>query len=150
MVRRSHGRDGRRLCRRGEDDGGDGGAVGTVDAPEAVAEYLPETSNYVGYMEDETDADRTPVDVGAEGNGGSFAFDPPALQVTPETAVVWEWTGGDDDHNVVERTEYFSSGDPVSGPEETFELDVQEIGTYLYYCRPHESVGMKGAIVVVE
>ncbi len=132
------------------DGGGDGGAVGTVDAPEEVAEYLSETSNFDGNMEDETDAERTPVDVGAEGNGGNFAFEPPALQVTTETTVAWEWTGRGNEHNVVEESEYFSSGEPVSGSDKAFELGIQESGTYFYYCRPHESLGMRGALVVVE
>jgi len=38
----------------------------------------------------------------------------------------------------------------VSGADKTFELRIQESGTYLYYCQPHESVEMKGAIVVVD
>lgn len=126
------------------------GAVGTVNAPNEVAAYLSETSNFEGNMEDETDADRTIVDVGAEGNGGHFAFAPPALQVTTETTVVWEWTGRGDGHNLVEESEYFSSGSPVSRSDATFELVLQEPGTYFYYCQPHESVGMKGALVVVE
>lgn len=125
-------------------------AVGTVTAPEEVAEYLSETSNFDGYLEYETDAERTLVDVGAEGNSGYFAFEQAALRVTTETTVVWEWTGRGNEHNVVEQSEYFSSGEPVSGSDKTFELAIEESGTYFYYCRPHESVGMKGVIVVVE
>lgn len=130
--------------------GGDGGAVGTVTAPDEVAEYLSETSNFAGNMEDETDADRTLVAVGAEGNDGHFAFEPPAVQVTTETTIEWDWTGSGNEHNIVERSDYFSSGSPVSGPDKSFEISIQESGTYLYYCRPHESVGMRGAIVVVD
>jgi halocyanin-like protein len=115
-----------------------------------VAEYLSETSNFEGYMEDETDADRTTVAVGAEGNDGQFAFEPPAVQVTTETTIAWEWTGRGNEHNIVEESDYFSSGSPVAGADKRFELGIQESGTYLYYCRPHESVGMKGAIVVVD
>lgn len=129
-------------------DGGDG-AVGWVDAPEEVAAYLSETSNFDGRMEDETDAERTLVDVGAVGNGDYSAFEPPALQVTPETTIAWHWTGRGGEHNIVEESDAFSSGDPISGSDETFERRIQEPGTYLYYCGQHESVGMKGAIVVV-
>jgi len=115
-----------------------------------VAVYLSEMSNFDGSMEDETDAERVLIAVGAKGNGGYFAFDPPAVQVTTETTIAWEWTGRGNEHNIVEQSDYFSSGSPMSGSDRTFELGFQESGTYLYYCRPHESVGMKGAIVVEE
>jgi len=44
-------------------------------------------SNFDGSMEDETDAERVLIAVGAKGNGGYFAFDPPAVQVTTETTI---------------------------------------------------------------
>lgn len=130
------------------DGGPDRGTPGTIEAPGRVAAYLSETSNFEGYMTDETDAERPSVAVGAEGNGGFFAFDPPAMRIATETTVVWEWTGRGADHNVVEESDYFSSGESVSGEDATFELGFQEPGIYRYYCGPHEGVEMKGALVV--
>lgn len=64
---------------------------------------------------------------------------------------------------IPEGAEYFSSGgfsseqearDSVSeailNPEATFEVTLDEPGTYRYFCIPHESQGMTGTIEVEE
>jgi len=117
------------------------GASGAVD------EYLADTDNYDGSLQDETGSDSVSVDVGAEGNGGNFAFEPAAVQVDTGTTVTWVWTGEGGQHNVVDEDGQFESelvGD--SGFE--FEYTFEEAGTYLYYCDPHRGLGMKGAVVV--
>ena len=94
------------------------------------------------------DSREAAVDVGAEGNGGGFAFGPPAVRVDTGTTVVWSWTGEGGLHNVLAEDDTFDSGEPVSGSDATFEYTFSEAGTYLYFCEPHKSLGMKGAIVV--
>ncbi|WP_459194117.1 halocyanin domain-containing protein [Halosimplex sp. J119] len=130
----------------GTEDGGDGsGDGGTV--PSEVSEYLSETSNFDGGVADHTGEDEVTVAVGAEGNTGNYAFDPPAVRIDSGTTVVWEWTGEGEAHNVVhEEGDFESETTPDEG--HTFEHDFGESGTYLYYCLPHQSLGMKGAVVV--
>jgi halocyanin-like protein len=69
--------------------------------------------------------------------------------VSPETTVVWEWTGEGGAHNVVAEDESFES-ELLSEYGETFEYTFSEPGTVRYYCGPHKSLGMKGAVVVAE
>ena len=84
------------------------------------------------------------VQVGASGNGGNFAFAPPAIRVASGTTVTWEWTGEGGAYNVVAEGGAFDSGEAQSGSGVTFE----GTGTFLYQCEPHGSLGMKGAMVV--
>ncbi|OYR61676.1 halocyanin, partial [Halorubrum sp. E3] len=67
--------------------------------------------------------------------------------------VVWEWTGQGGAHNVASAEDSesdFESGDAVSEEGNTFEQSFDNTGIQLYYCTPHEAVGMLGAIEVVE
>lgn len=95
---------------------------------------------------DETGAATTTVMVGAEGNGGNFAFGPTAILVDAGTTITWEWTGEGGAHNVVSTDGSFRSGDPVASG--TFEYTFDDPGVYTYYCDPHRGLGMKGAVVV--
>ncbi|MCZ6737969.1 MAG: plastocyanin/azurin family copper-binding protein [Actinobacteria bacterium] len=36
----------------------------------------------------------------------------------------------------------------TAGGGQTFEVRFDEVGTYLYYCLPHRSLGMTGTIIV--
>jgi halocyanin-like protein len=110
-------------------------------------DWFADTDNFDGTTVDARDQGEVTVSVGADGNGGAFAFDPPAVQVDPGTTVVWEWTGEGGTHNVVELDESFSSGDPTDDPDATFEHTFEEEGLSKYYCNPHRSLGMKGAVV---
>ncbi|WP_336338212.1 halocyanin domain-containing protein [Haloarcula brevis] len=146
----------------GSSDGGDGdaeateaettesgGGMETAEAPEEVANYVGDSSNFDGSMVVLTDQDEVSVAVGAEGNGGAFAFDPPAINVSTGTTVVWEWTGQGAGHNVVSEGEGpLDSGSAVAEEGTTYEYTFEESGTYLYNCVPHRALGMVGAVVV--
>ncbi len=111
-------------------------------------DWFADTDNFDGTTADARGGSDVTVAVGAEGNGGAFAFDPPAVWVDPGTTVRWEWTGEGGTHNVVEREESFASGDPTDDPSTTFERTFEDEGLYKYFCTPHQSLGMKGAVVV--
>ncbi|WP_248897328.1 halocyanin domain-containing protein [Haloplanus halobius] len=132
---------------------GGSAAVGTAAATATPAAAQPSFDGWmsdVGNYSEVTDAtgqDEVTVMVGAEGNGGAFAFDPPAVQVDPGTTVVWEWTGEGGQHNVVDDGGDFESdltGEAGFTVEQTFE----EEGVTKYYCSPHQAMGMKGVVVV--
>jgi halocyanin-like protein len=114
-----------------------------------VANYLSDVGNFDGSVADRTGQGEVTVEVGADGNGGGFAFGPAAVRVDAGTTVVWNWVGKGGLHNVVAEDGTFDSGDPVSGSSASFEYTFEETGTYLYYCSPHKALGMKGAVEVV-
>ncbi|WP_137284407.1 halocyanin domain-containing protein [Halorussus salinisoli] len=132
-------------------------AVGTSTAVASVANrtsaqsepnydgWFDNTSNFDGTY-DFTGRDEVTVRVGAEGNGGALAFSPAAIRVDPGTTVVWEWTGDGGSHNVVADDGSFES-ELVSEAGQTFEHTFESEGTYKYFCSPHETLGMKGAVV---
>lgn len=143
----------------GQSGGSGGGAGGesTETAQETESgssspdfgDWFGNVGNYDGEVVDKLDSESVSVTVGAEGNGGAFAFDPPAVEVTPGTTVTWEWSGNGGSHNVVAEDGTFES--ELSGESGfTFEYTFEETGTYRYACTPHKSMGMKGAIVVSE
>jgi halocyanin-like protein len=68
--------------------------------------------------------------------------------VSSGTTVTWEWTGEGGAHNVVHEDGDFDSGSAVDSDSETYEYTFDSTGTYEYYCSPHETVGMKGVVVV--
>ena len=115
-------------------------------------QYLSDTRNYEGEIMDAMGRDEIVVAVGAEGNGGNFAYHYPAIAVSSGTTVSWRWTGEGGQHNIVSDgpTEFdFSSGPPkIEG--EPFEHTFEGAGIGLYVCEPHSSLGMKGAVVVIE
>ncbi|QIO21281.1 halocyanin domain-containing protein [Haloarcula sp. JP-L23] len=109
--------------------------------------WFSDTDNFDGTTDLRGESSVT-VAVGAEGNGGAFAFDPPAIHVDPGTTVVWEWTGNGGSHNVVAEDGSFESGDPVGEASAAYERSFDSEGIHLYFCNPHRSLGMKGAVVV--
>jgi halocyanin-like protein len=111
--------------------------------------WLSDVGNYDGTTVDQTGNSEVTISVGAEGNGGGFAFDPPAVHVDAGTTVVWEWTGQGGGHNVVSDGDGpLDSGSPVAAEGTTYEYTFEEDGIYNYYCSPHEGLGMKGSVVV--
>ncbi|MGQ4556117.1 halocyanin domain-containing protein [Halobellus sp. GM3] len=110
--------------------------------------WFENTSNFDGVV-DRTDGDAVAVDVGADANGGAFGFGPAAVRVTPGTTVTWSWTGDGGSHDVVDTDGAFQS-DLVGEAGHTFEHTFETEGTYTYSCTPHETMGMKGAVVVGE
>lgn len=119
---------------------------GNEDVPEEVTEYLEGANAHDGTLADWTDRDEATVVVGG---GDDYAFDPPAVRVTPGTTLVWEWSGNGGSHNVVHEDGAFES-ELVAQAGHTFEHRFVEPGTYLYYCFPHRRSGMRGAVVVEE
>ncbi|QGN06641.1 halocyanin domain-containing protein [Halorhabdus sp. CBA1104] len=126
-----------------EEDGGGGG--GKPD----YGGWLSDVGNF-STTEDFRGQDEVTVEVGVEGNGDYWAFGPPAMYVDTGTTVVWEWTGQGGGHNVVGENDDYSSGPSTGEAGTTFERTFDEAGIHKYYCDPHLSVGMKGAVVVGE
>jgi len=133
-------------------DGGMKGAVIVKEPPSSgnatVDEWLIESSNFDGTIADRTDTDTATVTAGADGNGGQFAFDPPALKVSTGTTVRWDWTGDGGPHNIVSKGDGPLDSELVADEGSAYEHTFEETGTYLYSCKPHEGLGMRGAIVV--
>ncbi len=136
----------------GGGDGGGDGSVGGTETPRTTAVpdfggYLDDVSNFDGTVADGTGQDAVTVDVGAPGNNGDFAFEPAAVHVDPGTTVTWEWTGNGGQHNVVDEDGAFES-DLTAESGFTFEYTFEDAGMTTYYCQPHKSLGMKGAVLV--
>src|SRR6056297_3571302 len=75
-------------------------AAGTATAQASFDGWMSDVGNY-SEVTDATGQSEVTVSVGAQGNGGAFAFDPPAVQVDSGTTIVFEWTGEGGQHNVV-------------------------------------------------
>ncbi len=152
-------------------------ALGGVTTPTVVTASTdneteqPDDEPYNGYLSEEgtwgeetADAgalDEVRIEVGAPGNGGDFAFNPAAVVVGVGTDIIWEWTGNGGPHNVVhdpdghpeQDEQRFNSDDVTDQPTPavegtTFEWVAESPGFYPYVCEPHESIEMKGVIVV--
>ncbi|MFT4945037.1 MAG: halocyanin-like protein [Halovenus sp.] len=139
------------------------GAAGAQDG--VYGGHLSDADNFGGTTADATGMDEVRVLVGASGNGGNLAFNPPAVVVDPGTTVVWEWTGEGGGHNVVHRAEpdpardqeaFNSQGvahEGVASSEAgtTFEQTFEDAAPFFpYVCTPHVTLGMKGVVVVGE
>ena len=94
-------------------------------------------------------------------------FDPATITIEAGETVTWT-NESDEAHTVTaygdeipEGASYFASGGASSEEAardslseslieagDTFEVTLDEPGTYEYYCIPHESSGMKGTITV--
>jgi halocyanin-like protein len=123
--------------------GTDGSEDGQYDG------YLSNADNFDGEPVDETGSDSVTIRVGAEGNGGGFAFAPPAVQVDTGTTVTWEWTGEGGQHNVVAEAGADFESELTGEAGFTFERTFEESGAVKYFCRPHKSLGMKGVVEVL-
>ncbi|KAB1194660.1 halocyanin domain-containing protein [Haloferax sp. MBLA0076] len=135
--------------------GGDGGSDGDSEATDSPAPdrempafdgWFERTGNYDG-VHDMTGEDEVTISVGAEGNGGGFAFGPAAVKVSTGTTVVWEWTGNGGTHNVLHREGEFES-ELTASEGFTFEHTFDATGEYRYVCVPHETLGMVGIVLV--
>jgi halocyanin-like protein len=108
------------------------------------------TDNYAGSTSDQTGQDQVSVTVGGEGNGGPFAFAPAAIRISPGTEVVFRWVS--DNHNVLLEAQPdgadWGGHEPIENTGFEFSHTFETEGVYKYYCQPHLSLGMKGAIVV--
>ncbi|MFB6195814.1 MAG: halocyanin domain-containing protein [Haloplanus sp.] len=108
-----------------------------------------ETANFDGTV-DRTGQSSVTVEVGAQGNGGSYAFSPAAVRVDPGTTVTFEWVS--DTHNITIQEQPSGAGwsgvSSIKNSGYTHEHTFETEGIYKYYCQPHLALGMKGAIVV--
>lgn len=144
IPHRAMGQKGR--VRVGDAEAEDGGDVETQ-----IEEYLADTPNWDGEIEDLTGEDDIVIENGDGdeiGVEGTFVFEPPAITIDAGTTVTWEWVG-DDSHSVTHEDEEFDS-ETFGGDGETFEYTFEESGLYLYYCIPHRAMGQRGAVVVEE
>jgi halocyanin-like protein len=133
-------------CAGGGSGGGSSGGGSSGGGDDPYAEWLDGAQGYDGSVVDRTGRETVSVSVGA-GNG--LAFDPVAVAISPGTTVVWEWTGRGGQHNVQADSGAFESELAV---EEgfTYEQTFAESGVVRYFCLPHQAVGMKGVVDVVE
>ena len=123
--------------------------TGNVEKPSVDPDYgdwFEGVGNYEGTV-DATGQEEVHVTVGAKGNGGAFAFDPPAVRIDPGTTVVWTWTGEGGSHDVVDEAVGYGS-DRQNAEGATYALKFDGEGMSKYVCTPHETAGMKGAVVV--
>lgn len=109
-------------------------------------DWFDNVENFDGTV-DRTDRDTVQVEVGAEGNDGWYAFEPAAVLISPGTLVEWRWTGKGGDHNVVSESGSFRS-EYANSEGYVYSREFGRSGVHLYYCEPHRSLGMKGAIRV--
>jgi len=148
--------DDRGMSRRGFVRAAAGGtavaaATGTTSAQEASPDYggwLSDVGNHDGSTADARGQEEVTITVGAQGNGGAFAFDPPAVWVDTGTTVVWEWTGEGSPHNVHAQEGADFVSETVAEEGFTFEQTIEESTIAKYQCDPHAGVGMKGAVAV--
>ncbi|MDH5018984.1 halocyanin domain-containing protein [Halobacterium rubrum] len=139
----------------GSGDGGGGGS----DAPTVEADYGDwftsdadggAAGNFDGSTADRTGQDEVTVEVGTNANGGSFGFGPPAVRVSPGTTVNFEWVSNT--HNVVVQNQPsdadWSGDEEINNEGYSYSHTFDTPGVYTYYCNPHLTAGMKGAIVV--
>jgi plastocyanin len=89
------------------------------------------------------------------GPGGSLVFSPGTdepLQIAPGTTVEFVWESNN--HNIVVDSQPEGAGweghEPLEDTGFTYEHTFETLGTYEYYCEPHETAGMVGTIEVVE
>ena len=134
----------------GTESGTSSGSEPSGEAPPPdFGGFLDPVGNFDGSVVDARGQDSVTVAVGAEGNGGAYAFDPPAVHVDNGATVQFEWTGEGGGHNVVSDGDGpLDSGSAVSQAGINYEHTFGEDGLFNYVCVPHESLGMKGSIVV--
>jgi halocyanin-like protein len=123
-------------------------SAGTAAAQSEVdyGGWFDDVDNFDGTV-DRTGQDTVRVEVGAQGNGGAFAFEPAAVRVDPGTTVVFEWTGEGGQHNVVEDGGDYES-ELIQEAGVHFAVQFESEGISKYLCQPHQSLGMKGAVAV--
>ena len=134
----------------GTESGGGGGGGGSAGPPD-FGGYLDPVGNFSGpdSVVDARGQDTVTVEVGVEANGGAYGFGPAAVHVDNGATVEFEWTGEGGGHNVVSQGDGpLDSGNAVTSSGINYEHTFESDGVYNYYCSPHQSLNMKGAVVV--
>ena len=122
-------------------------AAGTATAQASFDGWMSDVGNY-SEVADATGQSEVTITVGAQGNGGAFAFGPPAVQVDPGTTIIWEWNGEGGQHNVVAEEGGELESELTAEAGFTFEQTFDSEGVIKYFCQPHRALGMKGVVVV--
>ncbi|MFD1645244.1 halocyanin domain-containing protein [Haloarchaeobius litoreus] len=121
-------------------------AAGQQEEEVSLVDWFDGVGNVDGLV-DRTGESEVTITVGSQGNGGAFAFDPPAVRIDPGTTVVWEWSGNGGVHDVAAEDGSFAS--EMKGEDgATYERTFEETGVVRYACNPHKSMGMRAALVV--
>ena len=115
-----------------------------------------EEPDWEGWLDDAPNYDQTEdlrgedeVEVGVGTGPDGLEFEPPAIWIDPGTTVVWEWTGEGGSHDVTaDAGPADLSSDLTDEAGFTYEHTFEEEGITTYYCSPHITVGMKGAVAV--
>jgi halocyanin-like protein len=150
----------RNFLRAGGAAAGTAAVAGQATAQEEGGEEAEVEPTFGGYIsgvdggyEDLRGESEVTVEVGASGNGGAFAFSPAGIWVDTGTTVKWDWTGEGGSHNVVSEDDDdfgLNSGNPVDDSGVNYEFTFEEGGLARYFCSPHKSSGMLGAVAVGE
>ncbi|WP_257300882.1 halocyanin domain-containing protein [Haloarchaeobius sp. FL176] len=123
-----------------------GMAAGQQGDEVSLIDWFDGVGNVDGLV-DKTGESEVTITVGAQGNGGAFAFGPPAVRIDPGTTVVWEWTGNGGVHDVAAEDGSFAS-EMQGEAGATFEQAFEEAGVVKYACNPHKNMGMRAAVIV--
>lgn len=127
------------------ESGGEGGGATKPD----FGGWLDGANGYSGSVADKTGNSEVTVKVGSGSKG--YGFSPSAVHVDAGATVKFEWTGNGGSHNVVSADDGpLDSGSPAGGSGVQYEHTFEESGIFNYKCTPHESLGMKGSVVVGE
>ncbi|MFB6092551.1 MAG: halocyanin domain-containing protein [Haloquadratum sp.] len=135
--------------------GGDGGGGGGVPVDNYGGWFTSSAKggavgNYDGTTVDKTGQDEVTIEVGSQGNGGTFAFSPPAVRISSGTTVTFKWVSNT--HNVLVESQPdgadWQGHETIENQGFTYTHTFETKGIYKYYCQPHLALGMKGAIVV--
>ena len=128
------------------------GASATATAQESER---PDFGGYTegaegGTYEDLRGESSVTVEVG--GGSSGLAFLPTNLWIDEGTTVTFEWSSSG--HNVLFEQLPDGAGveghEPIEGDGFSFDVTFDTGGVYNYFCRPHESLNMLGAIAVGE
>ena len=74
-------------------------------------------------------------------------FDQANITVEPGTTVTWV-QNGNNPHTTTSYDGLWDSGLIAGGSGGSFSFTFNEPGTYAYFCRPHEALGMVGTVTV--
>ena len=97
----------------------------------------------------------TETEIVTVGPGGSLVFEPgtdSTMQITPGTTIEFVWDS--DNHNIVVDTQpdgaSWDGHETIENEGFTHSHTFETLGTYEYYCAPHQTAGMGATIEVVE
>lgn len=130
-----------------QEGGGNGSGGGTASGPIDFGGWLEDLDYWGGQASDMTGQKNVTITVGGSANS-NLSFGPVAVHVDPGTKITWKWSGKGGAHNVVAEGDSFKSGSPVAKSGYTFTQTFKQSGINNYYCQPHRSQGMKGAVAV--